>query len=563
MDAAQKPIASLRQESRERIGRLATPEVLVLGGGVNGVAVLRELALNGVSAVLLDEGDFAAGASSASSRMAHGGLRYLEGREFRLVAESTRERNRLLANAGHLTKPLEICVPLEYRLRGFGRATLRFLGLTRQAGPLSLAALTCALALYEAFGRRERVLPGPRWATSRGALPKGMPGRILAAVSYFDGQIVNPEGLILEMLGEAMAASDRVAALNHAGWTFLAEGAEAGSFEIADRFGAAPARIRPRIVINATGAWIDRVNGRLGLRTAYVRCVKGAHLVLGNARLRGRMAGRAFYFDDGTGRMIIALPVGERVLIGTTEVETADPDDSSVSGAEIAYLLAAASRLFADVAVTRDDIVSVTSGIRPLRAGSSASATRAGRDHALEVDRIAGGGLPLLSLVGGKWTTFRAFAEQASDRTLTLLGQARAVSTAHRRYPGVEPCRAEDIPALPRARAEQLIGRYGALAREAAGYCAGPEDRPIAGAPGYSTGEMRWQIAARGACTLADLVLRRSQIGLEGVASAETLADLGRLLVADAGRSPEEVAQEIAAAATDPRIGARAGEGAA
>ena len=138
---------------------LTAPDVLILGGGVNGVATLRELALNGVSCVLIDTGDFCQGASSALSRMAHGGLRYLEGREFRLVAESARERNRLIANAGHLVKPLEIVVPLEHLFGGFGRAVLRFLGFTRFGGPLSLAALEGALRLYEIFGRREHPLP--------------------------------------------------------------------------------------------------------------------------------------------------------------------------------------------------------------------------------------------------------------------------------------------------------------------------------------------------------------------------------------------------------------------
>ncbi|MGR3378988.1 glycerol-3-phosphate dehydrogenase/oxidase [Salipiger abyssi] len=525
--------------------------MLILGGGVNGVAALRDLALNGVSCALLDTGDFAAGASSASSRMAHGGLRYLEGREFRLVAESARERNRLIANAGHIVKPLAINVPLDHLVSGIAGSVARFLGLSRRSGPLSLAALEGALRLYEAYGRREHPLPSHRTRLGRERFPAGLPDKTRAVVTYFDGQITQPEGLMFEMIAEAMAQGPQITALNHATWQ--RNGAE---FVIADRFGGEVGRIAPRVVINATGAWIDRVNATLGGETRYLRGVKGAHLVLDNAALHARMNGEAYYFDDGTGRMVITLPVGGNVLAGTTEVETTEPDDQEVADTEIGYLLRAMDGLFSDISVTEDDIVSMTTGIRPLRRGTG-SVTSAARDHALEEDRFAGLDAPVLSLVGGKWTTFRAFGEETADRVLTLLGRSRQVSTAGRAYPGAAACSADPLAqenAIPSELAERLLHRYGALARDVAPLCTEAGAAPLPGAPDYCHGEILWAIRARGAQRIEDLVLRRTRLTFGHGLRRETLDALATILHTETGRPADALAAELRDVLGDPRL---------
>lgn len=543
--------SQFRQRNLAALAQLA-PEVLVLGGGVNGVEVLRELALNGVACALIDTGDFCAGASSASSRMAHGGLRYLEGREFRLVAESARERNRLIAQAGHIVKPLEITVPLDHLLGGFVASVLRFLGLSRRGGPLSLAALEGALHLYEAFGRREHPLPRHRTVLRRADFPPGLRPATRAVVTYFDGQITQPEGLIFELLGEALDQGPQVAALNHMRWQRHGD-----TIVVEDRFGPARFALRPRVIINATGAWIDAVNADLGGQTRYLRGVKGAHLVLDNPALHARMAGRAFYFDDGTGRMIITLPVGDNVLVGTTEVETPDPDDRAVSGGEIDYLLRALDGLFADIPVSADQIVSMTTGIRPLRRGEGGgSATSAARDHALEQDHFADLPAPVLSLVGGKWTTFRAFGEEAADRALQLLGRRRSVSTAARSYPGAAPVEAADLVALGLGAdlAARLIARYGALARAVAPLCTGAGAAALPDAPDLCRGEVLYAIHVRGAMRIEDLVLRRSRLSFGAGLSPRTLAALAEILTTELGRAPDTLAAEVDDALSDPRL---------
>lgn len=527
------------------------PEVVILGGGVNGVATLRDLALNGVSCALIDAEDFCMGATSASSRMAHGGLRYLEGREFRLVAESARERNLLIAHAPHLVKPLEITVPLRHLVSGFARSVGRFMGLTRQGGPLSYVALEGALRVYEALGRRTHPLPSHRTVLRRSAFPKGIGRDTRAVVSYYDGQIIQPEGLVFEMLGEALATGN-ACALNHVQWM-----REGDAIAVADPIGGARLTLRPRVIVNATGAAIDLVNAALGAETSYLRGVKGAHLVLSHPDLHARMDGRAYYFDDGTGRMVITLPVGENVLVGTTEVEMTSPNDRTIAETEIAYLMGAINALFDDITVTRDHIVSLTTGIRPLRrAEGGASLTSAARDHALQEDRIVGLTPPVLSLVGGKWTTFRAFGEEASDRVLTLLGRARKTSTRDRTYPGAVPISPDDLtsfgvdPDLGR----RLIERYGALARDVARYCDGDGVTGLRDAPQFCRGEVVHAIRARGALRLEDIVLRRLRLTYGAGLSARTLSDIAEILRRETGRDLAEIRAECDAALCDPRI---------
>lgn len=547
------PIPDARADAWSRLPAFVQPDVLILGGGVNGVGLLRDLALNGVSAVLLDTGDFCGGASSASSRMAHGGLRYLEGREFSLVAEAARERNRLLHDAPHLVKPLEIVVPLATVLRGLPSAALRFMGLSRRPGPMSLVALNGGLFLYERFGAVGKALPDHRTLLRRARFPQGIAQGTRAVVSYFDGQILGPEALVFEMLGEALSFPG-TAALNHVHWTALPDRA----FRVTDPETGDSTTLRPRVVVNAAGAAIDQVNAALGLTTRLVRGVKGAHLVLDHPALFQRMAGRAFYFDDGRGRMVICLPVGRMVLMGTTEIEASDPADHAVAPQEIDYLLASLNRLFNDIHVSRDHLAAVTSGIRPLQAGEG-NATQAARDHALIAAEWQG--LPLLSLVGGKWTTFRAFAEQAADKVLASLGRSRRVSTAGRAYPGAAPV---ELTVLAQAsglsleRLRVLVARYGAIAAEVAHHCAAGTDAPLASAPDWSQREIGWLTRRRMALTVEDLILRRTGLVMAGQASPAVVEEIAALMTAALGRDDAWRAAQVQAALADPRIIMRA-----
>ncbi|WP_373503770.1 glycerol-3-phosphate dehydrogenase/oxidase [Aestuariivirga sp.] len=549
-DANTHTSTSSRADSMRRLANLPSPDVLIIGGGVNGVGTLRDLALNGISAVLVEQGDFACGASGASTRMAHGGLRYLEGREFRLVAEAVRERNLLLHHAPHIVRPLEIVVPLDSVTQGLLRAGLRFLGLSNAPGPLSLAALKGGLAVYEFFGRAERALPPHGVTTRREDFPPGLPAATRAVVNYFDGWIDTPEALIFEMLAEA-EAQPGTAAINHCDWSLNGD----GSFEMKDRLGEGRWTLRPKMIVNAAGAWVDAVNTRLGFATHLVRKVKGAHLLIRHDALLARMAGRAFYFDDGTGRMAICLPLRETVLMGTTEVETGDPGDRVIDGREIAYLLGALSRLFTDICVTEADVVAMTTGIRPLRAGGSGTANKAARDHALIESAMPGPtGLPVLSLVGGKWTTFRAFSEQAADHVLRRLGITRTLSTLHRDYPGAPRKEDAGMNMSANLRLKELFARYGRIGYEVAAYCGNGPDAPLERFPDFSRREIEWLVLRRAACTLEDLVMRRTGMVLTGRLDLAALEEIAAIQARVLGRDDAWAAAEVSRAASDPRI---------
>lgn len=525
---------SFRESCFQRAMSCDDYDVLILGGGVNGVAAFRDLSLNGISALLIDENDFCIGASSASSRMAHGGLRYLEGREFRLVKESAKERNLLLQNASHLVEPLKITVPVQAYFSGLVSSILKFLGLSKKSGSLSLLALMGALTLYDFMGRVERALPRYRVLLNFKSSVKNIKSGTKAFVTYFDGLIKSPEGLMMEMLNEAVQSNGANASLNYTSWTM-----DNGHFIIKDKYSDSLVKAKPKVVINATGSAIDKVNAQLGFDTSYIRGVKGAHLILHNSKLSARIGDTAFYYDDGSDRMVIMIPLNDTVLMGTTEIDLKDQPDLKVTESEIDYLLSSASVLFEDCEVTKNDIVAVTTGIRPLQGGNGGDANSALRDHKILVNTITSKGkVPVLSLVGGKWTTFRAFGEAASKRVHKILNRDRKVDTTNLVYPGAvnwTPITdgGHDLvrqmvqeTKLSDERSIVLLKRYGTIANVIAAYCCLKSDTPLKTFNSYSVREIEWLVLNRAACNLDDLVLRRTNLVLTGKVDIGTLKEL-------------------------------------
>lgn len=537
-----------REEAISRLSRLTEPEVVILGGGVNGIAVLRDLALNGVSAVLIERHDYCRGASGASSRMAHGGLRYLENREFGLVREALCERDLLMQYAPHSVAPLEFLLPVEHRLRGSLGAMLSFLGLCQRKAQPSALGIKAALTLYDRF-RTSSHLPRHRTCLSRTELPTGTHARFKASLSYFDGKFINPEGLVFEMLEEAMATSPQVTALNHVDMRPGVSGAMSVSDSGVD------AQISPQIIINATGAWLDETNALLGVPTDYATAVKGAQIILDHPDLLTRLAGRAFYFPDLKGRFVICAPFEKSVLVGTTEIVVDRASDNSIDETEIAYLLGAINSLFEDIAVSEDHIRVATTGARPLRK-ITGHVTDAPREHAVLVDKTPSGQC-LISMVGGKWTTFRPFAQEAVDHVLDRLARGRIVSTASRPYRGT-PAPGSKLPDDDCHR--RLAGRYGAIWPEVARFCEAREDAPLVQAPDYTHREILWLIRARGALALDDLILRRTRLALERSLTDALLLELAALLADARGKDMDWAAAEVRRVAAMPTIRFRKGK---
>lgn len=544
-----------RQAVIGRLRRDPAPEVLVIGAGINGAAVFRELALNGVRVVLIDRGDIAEGASSALSRMVHGGLRYLETAELSLVREGATERNRLLRNAPHLVGPLRTIVPLYDLWGGTFAAIGKLFRRPSKSGRRGAMLIRLGLVLYDWLGSRERTMPRHRMLSRQAALA-AMPGLtpgITAAAEYWDGWVSHPERVNLELVLDALQASPQATALTYA----AAEGLGADGVRIRDTLADETLTLKPRIVVNAAGAWIDRVNAPLGINRRMIGGTKGSHLVIDHDGLRAALGDAMLYFEAPDGRTCIVFPFLGNTLLGTTDIRVEDPDGIHCEEAEVDYLLAVLKEVLPGVAIGREHIRFRYSGVRPLPYVDAAAPGLIPRTHSLVASEPAPGRpFPVLSMVSGKWTTFRAFGEQAADEALRRLGRARTQGTAAlpigggAGFPADRAAWIADLAretGLPGPRIAGLLARYGTRAREAARAIAAGPDAPLDGLPAYSSAEIAWIAREELVTHLADVILRRTLVALHGDASEEAVRAIAAVLAGTLGWTGAQRAEEEAA----------------
>ena len=461
-------------------------DVLIIGAGINGAGLFRDLCEQGVRCLIVDKADFGSGTSAAPSRLIHGGLKYLETGEFRLVAESTLERNLLLKNAPHCVAPLPTLIPIFSWLRGIGAALRTMAGATSAPRSRGVLLIKIGLALYDFYGSRSRVMPRHRLVGRRRALEE-MPvltPSIVAAGTYYDAKISRPERLVLELVQDGLAANPGSAAVNYATLSV----AESGKLTFATPGGQALCT-RPAIVVNAAGPWIDRVNAALGAPSSMIGGTKGSHILLDHEELVHALDGRMIYFEADDGRICLVFDYLGRALVGSTDVPADDPDEVRCEDVEIDYFLDSLRTLLPGLSFGREQIVYAYSGIRPLPASNATTPGLISRDHSAPVAEPASDRpFPIVSLVGGKWTTFRGFAEQVADTILTRLGRSRAVSTSAlpigggRSFPSAASERgrwlaeASHTSELPEQRLDELLSRYGTTALAIAA-APGPVDR--------------------------------------------------------------------------------------
>jgi glycerol-3-phosphate dehydrogenase len=252
-------------------------DVLILGAGINGAGLFRDLCAQGVTCMIVDKGDFGSGTSAAPSRLIHGGLKYLETGEFGLVAQSTLERNLLLKNAPHCVEPLPTVIPIFSWTKGVGASLRTLFGSATAPRSRGAVLIKIGLALYDFYGSRDRVMPRHRLVGKRRALretPHLTPG-IVAAGVYYDAKISRPERLVYELVRDGLDANPASIAVNAATLT----SAMAGVLTFALPCGVARP-VRPRIVVNAAGPWIDHVNAALGSPSKLIGGTKGSHILL-------------------------------------------------------------------------------------------------------------------------------------------------------------------------------------------------------------------------------------------------------------------------------------------
>lgn len=415
--------------------------VLILGAGINGAALARELALNGVSVTVVDTADLASGATAYSSRLIHGGLRYLEYGEFDLVRESLAERTRLLRLAPQFVRPLRLFIPVRRRLGGLVPAVCRFLGWEGKSAykghaERGLWLVRLGLRLYDAYARDPSL---PRYEVHRANAPH-TPRTDAAAYrwecAYWDAQIRYPERFVIALFHDArLAAAETGAAFELL--TYHQVRAEGPRVVVSSAAG--PARsFTPRAVVNATGAWVDRTLERLQVASRKLMGgTKGSHLFTHNARLREALGGDGLYGEAADGRPVFVLPFGEGTLIGTTDERyEGDPRDAIASEHERRYLLDTVNALVPSAQLTDADIDLHYSGVRPLPAVDSAHTAAITRRHWLEEHPNAP--WPLYSVIGGKLTTCRSLAQDAAATILKKLSLPLRGTSADRLLPGAE-----------------------------------------------------------------------------------------------------------------------------
>lgn len=533
--------------------------VLIVGAGINGIGVFRELALNGVDALLVDRGDFCAGASAASSHMAHGGLRYLENGEFRLVREALTERNRLLQNAPHYVKPLPTTIPIFRWFSGLFNAPLKFFGLLDRPSERGALIIKAGLTMYDIFTRGQQTLPRHRFATRAQSLQQRplLNADIVCTATYYDALMPYPERLCIELILDAEARHPGARALNYVS----AAGAAGGAVTLRDELTGDTFDVRPQVVVNAAGPWIDLVNRGLQRQTAFIGGTKGAHLLLDNPTLHAATGGHELFFENKDGRITLFFALGDKVLAGTTDIPVDNPDQVEVTDDEVAYILESIRIVFPDIPVDRSQVVFWFTGVRPLPRQDAATAGQISRDHHIHVTPPGDGvSFPVYSLVGGKWTTFRAFAEQTADKLLPLLNRQRQASTARLAfgggvgYPDGAAARQRWIEVvagkagLDTARVETLFERYGTRAAEVGAYTQAGPDALLAHVPGYTRREAQFLAEHERVVHLDDLLLRRSLLAMLAHVDGAALDELAGALAAVLGWTPEQAAAEAARA---------------
>lgn len=520
--------------------------VLVIGAGINGVGTFRDLSLQGVDCLLVDRGDICSGASEASSRLMHGGLKYLETGEFRLVRQSAEERNLLLRNAPHFVSPLETALPVRSWLGGIVPSVRRFLGLPARLNDRGAIITKLGLTLYDLFGRRFRAMPVHRFI-GRVRAQKELPGldpAILAVGLYHEARLDHAERLGLELVLDALQDHPGARVLTHTG----VRAADGGEIELADRLTGARERVTADVVVNAGGAWIDDVNAVLGLNSRYMGGTKGSHAVVDKPELLAALGGRMVYFGSRDGRVNLLYPFKGRVLIGSTDLAVPHPDEARAEEAEIGYMIAVVGEVFPGIEIRREDVVYAFCGVRPLPRADVADPGAISRDHSVAEDRLPGTDVPVFSLIGGKWTTYRGFSEEAADLVLARLGRSRRRSTADlpigggRDFPRDAAGRARLAADLAREAGaglevgERLLARYGTRAHAIARAIGASDGATLTHAPDHHVAEIAWIAANEHVRHADDILRRRTDIALRGRATPALREEVERIRL---GRTDE------------------------
>jgi glycerol-3-phosphate dehydrogenase len=510
------------------LSRLAAErfDVLVIGGGITGAGAALDAASRGLRVALVESRDLASGTSSRSSKLIHGGLRYLEQFDFKLVYEALRERDLLVSKlAPHLVKPISFMYPLYKKV-------------------VERPYVGAGLVLYDSMEGTRRPVPRHKHMTARSALkraPALSPDRLAGAMLYYDAQVDDARHTLT--VARTAAANSTVVAtrVSATGLVRSADGRVTGA-RVRDEETGRELTVAAEAVVICAGVWTDLVHELAGVKAGYkVRMSKGVHIVVPRAAV-----------DANTGMILrteksvlFFIPWGDHWIVGTTDTDwSGDRDEPAPSEDDVEYILTAANRVLARP-LTRADVIGVYAGLRPLvdpaESNGSKPTTKLSREHVVDVP-VPG----LASIAGGKFTTYRLMARDVIDAAVADFGREvpgsvtdqvpllgadglAAVQAATLRL-------AEDY-GVPREAVEHLLGRYGTLAEEVLGLVRTDPGlgRPLAEGHPYLRAEVTYAVTHEDALHVEDVLMRRTRLFIEAAdggagAAADVAAIMGRLL---------------------------------
>ena len=464
-------------------------DLFIIGGGINGTAIAREAALNGWSVMLVEKDDLAAHTSSASSKLIHGGLRYLEQYEFKLVREALLERTRLMQAAPHLIQPMQFVLPQAESSRPW-------------------IMVRAGLLLYDLLAGKS---PLP-WARRLKASDSAFQAPLKKAGSGFVYSDCKVDDARLTILSAVDAARAGAVIKTRTAMTSARREAEAWAVTLSNG-----ETVAARSIANAAGPWVSEAIGKTGINSANgIRLVKGSHIVVP----RLFEGDQAYLLQQPDKRVVFAVPYhGGNTMIGTTDVAVERPEDAVIEQSEIAYLLSAANLYFRRQIGERD-IVNTWSGIRPLYNDGASAAQEVTRDYVLELDTA---GAPILSVFGGKITTARHLGEDAVARLAIATAKPVSPQTRNRSLPGGDlGCSLATFvdaactrwPWLGRERATRMAAAYGTMVADIIGNAGSAADLGTDFGGGLTAREVEWLVANEWATTAEDILWRRSKLGL-------------------------------------------------
>ncbi|MCH8465769.1 MAG: glycerol-3-phosphate dehydrogenase [Roseinatronobacter sp.] len=494
-------------------------DLLIIGGGINGCGIARDAAGRGLSVMLCEKGDLAGATSSASTKLFHGGLRYLEYFEFRLVREALIERETLLRAMPHISWPMRFVLPYHKDMRFEGNTpTSRLLSVFMpwMKGRRPAWLIRLGLFLYDTLGGR-KILPATSSLKLTGTR-EGAPlqARFATAYEYSDCWVEDSRLVVLNAR-DAEARGARI----HTRTEVVSASSENGIWLVSIKTEDETKTVRAKMLVNAAGPWVgDIIHSKLRLNSREnVRLVRGSHIVTRKLYEHDK----CYFFQGTDGRIIFAIPYEQDLtLIGTTDADHDDPARAPVcTDAERDYLCTFASQYFRQP-VTAADVVWAYSGVRPLYDDGASSATAATRDYTLKIDRSAGA--PVLNIFGGKITTYRRLAESALAQIGMVLPLATGNWTAGVPLPGgdfahdgvaalIEGLQ-RDYPFLTDFWARRLVRAYGTEARIILGNAQASSDLGHDFGATLTEAEVTWLMAREYARSAQDVIWRRSKLVL-------------------------------------------------